>query len=94
MDWRDLPEIDQSSSKLIKFRESNELSEPDETQTCLPLALNIPELMAHVESNTWNSATNGMIDATSVTTSELNMAVCEQFNLHQYLNIPMSLLNK
>ena len=45
--------------------------------TCLPLALSIPEQMAHAESKTWNSATKGMIDATSVTTSG-SIAVCER----------------
>jgi hypothetical protein len=76
------------------FRRSDERPEHDGTHTCLPLALSIPEQMAHVESNTWNNATNGRIDATSVTTSESMMAVREQLNFHIYSNIPMSLLNK
>jgi hypothetical protein len=59
---------------------SGERLEHDGTQTCLPLALSTPEQMAHVESNTWNNATNGKIDATSVTTSGLMMALHEQLN--------------
>ena len=70
----DRPEIQESSSDLTNKQEWLEAvdEERENYSTCFPLALKMPAVIAEFPSKTWNKATNGRIDATRATTSELS----------------------